>query len=98
MRISYAHYWQAAGGAMAPDIRRPRKSRKKAVNVTVDAELLARARAVDINLSGVVEQALADAVREAGRARWLEQNREALADYNRYVERHGVFADDLRGF
>ena len=29
---------------------------------------------------------------------WRQENAEAIADYNEYVEKHGPFADDLRSF
>jgi len=34
----------------------------------------------------------------ARRARWREENREAIAAYNEYVEEHGVFSDGVRAF
>lgn len=36
--------------------------------------------------------------REKARARWLEENREAIAAYNEHVAQHGVFSTGLRGF
>lgn len=37
-------------------------------------------------------------VREKARARWLEENREAIEAYNEHVAQHGVFSTGLRGF
>jgi len=42
-------------------------------------------------------RALAAAVREAEQARWLGENEQAIEDYNAFVERHGVFSDELTG-
>ena len=32
------------------------------------------------------------------RKKWGEENREAIEAYNEYVEKHGVFSDDVRQF
>jgi len=42
-------------------------------------------------------RALAAAVREAEQARGLAENEQAIEDYNAFVERHGVFSDELTG-
>jgi antitoxin CcdA len=71
---------------------------KKAVNLSVDAALLRAARDRGINLSGTLERALEDALRQDRRARWLADNRQRIAAYNEQVEAHGAFADTLRSF
>lgn len=77
---------------MRMNIRTVRKGRKKAVNLSVDAELLAAAREQGINLSAVLERALAE---ERAR-RWLEENREAIEAYNEDVRANGVWSDGWR--
>jgi len=71
---------------------------KKAVNLTIAARLVEAARAADINLSATLERALEDALRQAQRERWLEENAAGIAAYNVQVDEHGVFADTLRSF
>lgn len=71
---------------------------KKAANVTVNADLLREAKALNINLSQVLEQSLAELVQKARRQHWLDENRQALDDYNRHIERDGVWSDGLRRF
>ena len=71
---------------------------KKAVNLSVDAELLARARAAHVNLSATFEDALKARMLEAERRRWVEENREAIEAFNRRIERNGVWSDGLRRF
>jgi antitoxin CcdA len=71
---------------------------KKAVNLSVDAALLRAARDRDINLSATLERALEEALRQDRRARWLADNRQRIAAYNKQVEVHGAFADTLRSF
>lgn len=71
---------------------------KKPTNLSVNADLLARAREAGINLSMTLEKALVDALRRERRDRWLEEHRDAIAAYNEHVEAHGVFSDGLRKF
>ena len=71
---------------------------KKPTNVSINVELLQEARRLNLNLSQALEERLVELLREARRRRWLEENREALEDYNRFVERHGAFSDEVRQF
>jgi antitoxin CcdA len=76
------------------DPRAPRK----ATNLSINTDLLKKARQLGINLSETLEQALADVIRQREREAWLAANREAIAAYNDQVEAHGVFSDELRSF
>jgi antitoxin CcdA len=82
---------------MLTDTNVPRR-RKKATNLSIDNDLLARARHLKINLSQAVEAGLVEAIRRHERAQWLEKNRAALDAYNDHVEKDGVFSDGLRSF
>ena len=83
--------------AMPTDTNAPRR-RKKAANLSIDSDLLVRARHLKINLSQAVESGLVEAIRRHERAQWLEENRAALDAYNDHVEKQGVFSDGLRSF
>lgn len=71
---------------------------KKPVNITINVELLAAARQLNINLSATMEAALTEAVKGKQREAWLVRNRAAIAAYNERVESDGVFSDSLRRF
>lgn len=71
---------------------------KKPTNVTIRGDLLEQARELEINLSQEFEQHLSEVVRKRRAEQWLKDNREAIAAYSRYVERHGVWSDGLRGW
>jgi antitoxin CcdA len=73
-------------------------SQKKAVNVSINRELLNRARSADLNLSSILEAALEQRLRQQARERWLTENRAGIEAYNEQVERDGVFSDGLRAF
>ena len=75
-----------------------RSSARKATNITVDAALLAQARALDINVSQASEAGLRRAVAAAQADRWLAQNAAALDSSNAYVERHGLPLERFRKF
>jgi antitoxin CcdA len=71
---------------------------RRAANLSVNADLLRIARRLRVNLSRELERRLAEIVAQHRRARWLEENRDAIDSYNAHVERHGVFSDGLRSF
>ena len=92
MRINIAH----VESAMADPY--DRAAPKRATNLSVNSDLLRRARELDVNLSATLEQALADEVRRRQRDAWLDENRTAINAYNEAVEKHGTFSDRLRRF
>jgi antitoxin CcdA len=71
---------------------------KKAVNLTVRADLLAQARHFGVNLSATLEAALEAVVRDHQREQWQDQHRAAIQAYNAQVDELGVFSDGLRSF
>ncbi|MEH8015983.1 type II toxin-antitoxin system CcdA family antitoxin [Rheinheimera muenzenbergensis] len=71
---------------------------KKPTNVSINSDLLEKARSLNINLSATLEQALAEQLRSAQRVRWLNENKDAIAAYNQFVETHGAFSDSVRKF
>lgn len=71
---------------------------KKAANLSINADLLSKARAMGINLSATLEQALIETLKQRQRAQWLAENKGAIEAYNDHVEKNGVFSDGLRRF
>ena len=71
---------------------------KRAANLSVNAELLDQAKALEINLSATFERALEEEVGARRREKWLVENRDAIAAYNERIERDGMFSDGLRSF
>jgi antitoxin CcdA len=71
---------------------------KKAVNVSIQAELLDAARAEKINLSATLEAALEKQLRARRRDRWRTENAAAIEAYNRDTDEHGSFGDHTRSF
>jgi antitoxin CcdA len=73
-------------------------ARKRLTNLSINSDLLNKAKQLDINLSATLEQALTEKLRLQLQQIWREQNRESIAAYNDRVEMEGVFNDELRSF
>ncbi|HEY7298142.1 MAG TPA: type II toxin-antitoxin system CcdA family antitoxin [Xanthobacteraceae bacterium] len=70
--------------------------KKRAVNLFVDVDLLDEARRLRINISETLENRLRSIVRAEQEKRWLEENQEAIASINAFLDRHGLLASKLR--
>jgi antitoxin CcdA len=93
MRMPSAHKSRPAGRT-----RKSTSSQKRAVNLSVDASLVAAARKQGLNLSRVLDDALRQQLAAARADAWARANRQAIEDYNDRIERDGVFGDKLRRF
>lgn len=71
---------------------------KRATNLSINADLLGKARELGINLSATLEQALVEALRKRQRDQWVAENQAAIEAYNQHVDKQGVFSDGLRSF
>jgi antitoxin CcdA len=76
-------------------LKKKQPARRKATNLSLDAALVKEAQALDLNISRIVEESLTEAVRAERGRRWVEENKQAFEDANRFVEKYGIFnADD----
>jgi antitoxin CcdA len=71
---------------------------KKAVNLTLDADLLARAKAEGLNLSAALEEKIRSDVARIEIERWKRENAEAIGEANEELARNGLWSDGLRLF
>lgn len=71
---------------------------KKSTNLSINSDLLRKAKEYHINLSRALEQRLVEMLLEEKRREWKEENRDAIEAYNRRIEADGVFSDGLRTF
>jgi antitoxin CcdA len=77
--------------------RGPKKAvPKKAVNVSVDAALLAEAKSLGLNLSQTLEDELRRKVHDEKVRRFKEESREAIESYNRFIEENGIWSEKYR--
>ncbi|WP_158965543.1 type II toxin-antitoxin system CcdA family antitoxin [Paraglaciecola sp. L3A3] len=74
------------------------QSAKKAANLSLNSELLAEAKRLNINLSATMEKALEQAVNIKLREEWIENNSDAVNGCNKLTEKFGLFSDSYRKF
>ena len=72
------------------------KAAKKPVNLSVNSDLLRQAKQLKVNVSQVLEVALANQVKSLREAQWLADNQEAIDGYNRHVEENGLWNEAWR--
>lgn len=75
---------------------------KAELKIEIDDYLLAQARAAEVGLSLLLERALkaelGPAAAEARAKRWAEDNGQAIASYNQFVEDGGAFGEEWRSW
>ena len=71
---------------------------KKATNLSINTDLLRKAKEKRINLSHTLENRLVEMLAEAQCQEWKKENQEAIETYNRRIQRNGVFSEGLRRF
>lgn len=69
-------------------------ARRKTVSVTLNADLVAKASALGINISRTAEAAIIKAFEEAETAKIREEIREAVRMVDEFVAIHGMPFDD----
>ena len=68
---------------------------KEPLTLLLDAELLAQAQTLGLDLAKELEGRVLQAVRWA---KWQEENREAIDAHNKRIEEQGLWSDGLRLF
>lgn len=64
--------------------------KKRPVSLTISADLLDEAKALDLNASAAAESGIEAAVREARAREWLAANRKAIEAHNARVAERGT--------
>jgi antitoxin CcdA len=80
--------------ALVYDTNAPRKP----TNLTVNVDLLRKAKERKINVSSVLERALADEIRSREQSEWMENNKDSIESYNKMIQKKGLFSDGMRTF
>jgi len=80
--------------ALVYDVTAPRKP----TNLTVNSDLMRKAKERKINVSSILENALAQEIRQREEADWKEENKESIEYYNKKVREKGLFSDGMRSF
>ena len=83
---------RARAAAHAPQVTR------KPTNVSLPADLLARARALNVNVSRASECGVREAVEAAEARAWAEKNADFIAEMNARIEHDGLPLEEYRMF
>ena len=71
---------------------------KKSTNLSINSDLLAKSRKMQINLSSVLETALTAKLAQVENEKWQRRNKLAVVAYNKMVDEKGCFSDEFREF
>ncbi len=75
-------------------------AKKVEATLNADSDMLARAKKMKVDLDEAFEYALRrlgceePAIADARAKKWREENREAIEQYNRDIEKHGMWCKD----
>jgi antitoxin CcdA len=73
-------------------------AQKKATNLSINSDLLMKAKEHHINLSKTLENCLIEILAEVKSHEWKKENRDAIEAYNHRIRTKGVFSEGLRKF
>ena len=65
------------------------KARRRALNISVRADLIEIAKSLDLNTSQAAEAGIAAAVKRAQEEAWVEQNQAAIKAHNERIDEQG---------
>lgn len=71
---------------------------KRSANLSIESALLDEARDLGINLSRASEAGIRSSVKAEKERRWLEENMEAIQEYNRWIAENGMPFQGLRAW
>lgn len=73
-------------------------AKKRATNISINSDLLEKAKKYKINISANVEKTLEELIKQEEIKNWEKENKEAIESYNERIAKNGVFSDGLRSF
>ena len=71
---------------------------KKPTNLSLNSDLVKKAKEENINISFVVEAAIAEELKKRREENWKKNNKEAIENYNSLIDKIGLFSDGIRSF
>jgi len=71
---------------------------KKATNVSINSDLLQKARKLKVNLSATLESAIEEKLKAIEAEQWRKDNKQSIEKYNDFVEENGLLSDEHRAF
>ncbi|MDD3475322.1 MAG: type II toxin-antitoxin system CcdA family antitoxin [Sulfurimonas sp.] len=74
------------------------EAKKKATNLSINSDLLKKAKELQINISNSLEKTLIELIKEQEMKSWEDKNKTSINSYNKRVAKNGLFGDDMRSF
>jgi antitoxin CcdA len=69
------------------------KAARRAVNISLNSDLVTRARAANLNLSSIAEAAIGRALAEEARRRFDQDIARSVAEYHEYLAEYGSLTE-----
>lgn len=76
----------------------PTLIKKQSINVTLESDLVQRAKALKVNFSRLLTKAVENEVKALEAEEWKRQNAQAMEDVNGFMAEVGHFSDEHRKF
>jgi antitoxin CcdA len=92
MRIKYAHIEVTVMRKIATNANR------QPANLSIDSQLMAEAKGLNVNVSRAAEAGIAEAVAAEKTRLWKLENRATMDAWNDYVDKHGIPLAEHRQF
>lgn len=73
-------------------------AKKKATNLSINSDLLKKAKELHINISNSLEKTLIELIKEQEMKNWEAKNKTSINSYNKRVAKNGTFSDEIRSF
>lgn len=73
-------------------------AKKKATNLSINSDLLKKAKELHINISSSLEKTLIELIKEKEMQNWESQNKTSIKSYNERVAKNGTFSEEIRSF
>jgi len=74
------------------------QAKKKATNLSINSDLLKKAKELHINISNILEKSLIQLIKEKEIKNWESQNKTAIHSYNEKIAKQESFGDKIRSF
>ncbi len=74
------------------------QAKKKATNLSINSDLLKKAKELGINISSSLEKRLIELIKEQEIKNWETKNKNSINSYNERVTKSGTFSDEIRSF
>ena len=75
-----------------------KEAKKKNTNLSINSDLLQKAKDNNINLSSTLEKTLENKLRDKEIQKWQNSNKDAIESYNQAIEKRGLFGNNFGRF